>query len=300
MTLTLAHLFLSQTWLIDMADNEMAKIVPGEVVQLSALVRRITAPNPSPMTGPGTNTYLVGNEKIAVIDPGPADPSHIAAILKACGDRLQWIIATHTHSDHSPAAKALAEATNAQVLGNLLPENDGHQDPTFSPDSSFVHDQVLQANDFSLRALHTPGHVGNHLCFLVEEDGMLLTGDHIMQGSTVVIIPPHGDMKDYIDSLRLLLDYPIQSMGPGHGHVIDNPVAEINGLIEHRLGRESKVVKVLEAQKSGSLKTLTPLVYDDVDPSLHPIARFSLLAHLLKLEKDQRASKAEDVWSFEQ
>ncbi len=273
-------------------------IEPGKVVQISDRVRRITAPNPGPMTGPGTNTYLVGQKAIAIIDPGPADQSHIEAILAACEGKLRWILATHTHPDHSPAAVALAEATGAQVLGNKLNINDGFQDESFSPSQGFVHNEQWGTDDFTLRVLHTPGHVNNHLCFLIEEDGLLLTGDHIMQGSTVVIIPPHGDMKDYIHSLQLLLDYPLKALGPGHGQIIEQPVEAIKGLVKHRLGREDKVVKVLSRQGQAGLDALTPLVYDDVDPSLHPIARHSLLAHLIKLSREGRAVNAEDIWNL--
>jgi glyoxylase-like metal-dependent hydrolase (beta-lactamase superfamily II) len=276
----------------------MVEIVAGKVVQLTKNVRRITAPNPGMMTGPGTNTYLVGSDQIAVIDPGPAEPSHIEAILAACDGKLAWILVTHTHPDHSPAAAVLAKETGAMLMGNVLKENDGHQDDSFIPDESFSHNQCLSSAEFTIRAIHTPGHVDNHICFLVEEDGLLLTGDHIMQGSTVVIIPPYGDMKDYIESLRLLLDYPIDVLGPAHGHLIDTPKKEIQYLIDHRLGRETKVVSVLSKERAGTLDSLTPLVYDDVDAKLHPIARYSLLAHLLKLEKDQRAEHTDEKWTF--
>ena len=278
----------------------MAEIVHGEVISVTPRVRRITAPNAGFMTGPGTNTYLVGTDHIAVVDPGPADPSHIDAILTACGDKLKWILVTHTHPDHSPAAKALAEATGAIVMGNVLSNNDGFQDDTFTPQKSFRHDERLTCDEYSLRAIYTPGHVDNHLCFLVEDDGLLLTGDHIMQGSTVVIIPPHGDMKDYIDSLTLLLDYPVKVMGPGHGYLIENPKQEIQRLVDHRLAREAKVIDVLARLRRGTLDTLTSLVYDDVDASLHPLAQYSLSAHLIKLEKDLRATKDGDEWLLRQ
>lgn len=274
----------------------MSVIVHGEVVQLTPLVSRITAPNAGLMTGPGTNTYLVGVEQIAVVDPGPAEPSHIDAILNACGDKLRWILATHTHPDHSPAAAALAEASGAMVMGNKMWENDGFQDDSFNPAQSFAHNDCLRTDEFVIRALHTPGHVDNHLCFLVEDDGVLLTGDHIMQGSTVVIIPPHGDMQAYIASLRLLLDYPLRGLGPGHGYYIDTPVAEIEGLIAHRLQREAKVVERLVGQTAMDLSALTPLVYDDVDPNLHAIARYSLWAHLIKLQKEGRAQQLDEQW----
>lgn len=273
-------------------------IEPGQLVQVSDRVRRITAPNPGPMTGSGTNTYLVGQQSVAVIDPGPAEPSHIDAILQACGDQLRWILATHTHPDHSPAAVALAEATGAVIMGNTLGENDGFQDESFKPQKSFQHDESWLTEEFSLRALHTPGHVNNHLCFLVEEDGLLLTGDHIMQGSTVVIIPPHGDMQDYIESLRLLLPYPVKALGPGHGTIIEKPIEEIQGIINHRLGRETKVVTVMSDRQTGTLETLTPLVYDDVDAALHPVASYSLHAHLIKLLKEQRVKLQGDTWHW--
>ena len=273
-------------------------IKSGQLVQVSDRVRRITAPNPGPMTGAGTNTYIVGQQSIAVIDPGPADQSHIDAILAACDGKLRWVLVTHTHSDHSPAAAALAEATGAIVMGNKLSHNDGFQDNNFAPEKSFIHDERWVTDEFTLRALHTPGHVNNHLCFLVEEDGLLITGDHIMQGSTVVIIPPHGDMKDYIESLELLLPYPIKALAPGHGTIINQPMDEIRGIIDHRLGREAKVVGVITQQREGSLDTLTPLVYDDVDASLHPIARYSLHAHLIKLQKEQKVIAEGNVWRW--
>ena len=274
----------------------MIEISHDKPVQLTQRVSRITASNAGFMTGPGTNTYIVGHRQLAIIDPGPADPQHIDHLLAAVGDRLKWILVTHTHPDHSPAAAALAAATGAQVMGNKLTDNDGFQDDSFTPLASFQHDQCLSTDEFTIRALFTPGHVDNHLCYLVEEDGVLLTGDHIMQGSTVVIIPPHGDMKDYIDSLQLLLRYPLTALGPGHGFLIENPREEIQYLIEHRLGREAKVVKALQSAGSITLDALVPLVYDDVDNSLHPVARYSLWAHLLKLQKEGRVAEQAEQW----
>ena len=273
-------------------------IIHGKPVRVSDRVRRITADNIGPMTGPGTNTYLVGDKEVAVVDPGPADPAHINAILAACGDQLKWILVTHTHPDHSPAATILARETGAVVLGNRLADNDGYQDESFAPVRGFDHDELLQSPEFNLRAIYTPGHVDNHLCFLVEEDGLLLTGDHIMQGSTVVIIPPHGDMKDYIASLQLLLNYPLRAIAPGHGLIIDDPVNEIEGLVAHRLGREAKVLDTLCTEGCADLDRLTPLVYDDVDPVLHRIARLSLWAHLIKLEKEGRIRQRGSDWLF--
>ena len=272
-------------------------ILYGQPVQLSPLVRRITAENPSVMTGPGTNSYLIGRDEIAVIDPGPALEPHVDAILAACGDRLRWIIATHTHPDHSPAAARLAAVTGATVLGNLI-DNDGRQDASFRPVRSFRHDETLATPEFTLRALLTPGHVGNHVCFLLENEGLLFTGDHIMQGSTVVIVPPSGDMKDYLDSLQLLRSYPVQALAPAHGQLILDPAAEIDGLIAHRLGREAKVAGALSRAGHDSLDALVPVVYDDVDPALYPVARLSLWAHLLKLQRDGKAQEAAGEWRW--
>lgn len=278
----------------------MIEISHDKPVQLTERVSRITASNAGFMTGPGTNTYIVGHRQLAIIDPGPADPQHIDNLLAAVGDRLKWILVTHTHPDHSPAAQALAAATGAKLMGNKLADNDGFQDDTFSPAQSFEHEQCLTTDEFTIRALFTPGHVDNHICYLVEDDGVLLTGDHIMQGSTVVIIPPHGDMKDYIESLQLLLRYPIKALGPGHGFLIDQPREEIQYLIEHRLGREAKVVKGLHGSGSIALDELVPIVYDDVDNSLHPVARYSLWAHLIKLQKEGRVEQRDELWRLTQ
>ncbi len=271
---------------------------PGVPVVLNSRVRRITAPNPGVMTGPGTNTYLVGNDEVAVIDPGPLLDSHVEAILEAGAGKIQWIVTTHTHPDHSPAWKPLREATGARVIG-AKPWDDMFQDDTFEPELEVEHDQLLQTSEFTLRAIHTPGHVGNHYCYLVEDEGMLFTGDHIMSGSTVVIVPPSGDMKAYIDSLRLLLDYPINSMAPGHGAVIDDPEAAVDWLIKHRLQREQKVVDGLQQLGTCSLDALVVQVYDDVDPGIHHMAKLSLTAHLIKLQREGRADQDEhEAWSL--
>ncbi|GAB5413104.1 MAG: MBL fold metallo-hydrolase [Congregibacter sp.] len=257
--------------------------------RLSPLVRRLVAPNPGAMTGPGTNTYLLGEESVVVLDPGPAIDAHVDAILKAGAGRITHIVCTHTHPDHSPAWKAVAEATGATVIG-ALPEGDDHQDETFAPDIQLSHEYCLSTAELNLRAIHTPGHVSNHYCFLLEEEGMLFAGDHIMNGSTVVIIPPGGDMQAYIASLKLLLDYPINCVAPGHGEVIDDSRREVEHLVAHRLGREAKVVAGLEKLGPCDMDTLVAEVYDDVDPALHPWAKLSMHAHLIKLERERVAS----------
>lgn len=283
----------------------MKAIVAGEVVQLSPLVRRITAPNPSTLTGPGTNSYIIGHKKIAVLDPGPVIASHINAILKATDNQIDYVVVTHTHDDHSPAAKVLADKTGALLIGATY-HDDGYQDLTFHANQKIQHRELLSAEEWTLEAIHTPGHVGNHFCYLLKEEGMVFTGDHIMEGSTVVIIPPSGDMAEYMDSLRLLKKYPVKSLAPGHGHLIEQPIDTIDYLINHRLKREQKVIGALMKNGSISLNELTKNVYDDVDPSLHSIASISLWAHLIKLEKEGRAqslkSKAtrfgDEQWSF--
>ncbi|WOJ93419.1 MBL fold metallo-hydrolase [Congregibacter variabilis] len=267
----------------------------GKPWRLSPRVRRLVAPNPGAMTGPGTNTYLLGDKDLIVVDPGPAIDSHIEAILAAGDGRIRYIICTHTHPDHSPAWQAVAEATGATVIG-ALPEGDDHQDETFSPDIKLEHEYRLQTEELSLLALHTPGHVSNHYCFLLEDERMLFAGDHIMNGSTVVIIPPGGDMQAYIASLEMLLDYPLDSIAPGHGELIFESRAEIEGLVAHRLGREAKVLAGLNALGLCDLDTLVETVYDDVDPALYPWAKLSMEAHLIKLEREGRAALSGERW----
>ncbi|HDY81858.1 MAG: MBL fold metallo-hydrolase [Gammaproteobacteria bacterium] len=251
------------------------------------------------MTGSGTNTYLLGDNDVAVLDPGPAIPAHIDAILQTAGDRIRWIVCTHTHPDHSPAWQAVAEATGAQVIG-ASPADDMFQDDTFKPNAELQHDEVLSTGEFTLRAVHTPGHVSNHFCFFLEEEQMLFAGDHIMNGSTVVIIPPSGDMKAYIDSLQLLLRYPLKLIAPGHGEVMEDSQAVVEWLVKHRLKRESKVIASLQRLGRSPLDELIKVVYDDVNTSLHKIAKLSLSAHLIKLQQENRALHyvVDDSWEM--
>jgi glyoxylase-like metal-dependent hydrolase (beta-lactamase superfamily II) len=271
----------------------------GVPFRLNGRVRRLLAPNPGVMTGPGTNTYLLGDDEVAVLDPGPAIPAHIDAILDTAGDRIRWIVCTHTHPDHSPAWQAVAAATGAEVIG-ALPVDDAFQDDTFSPGRVLRHDDLLRTAEFTLRAVHTPGHVGNHYCFFLEEERMLFAGDHIMNGSTVVIIPPSGDMKAYIESLQLLLRYPLKYIAPGHGEVMDEPRNTVEWLVNHRLKRERKVIRGLQQLGRVAVGDLVKVVYDDVDTSLHKMAQFSLSAHLIKLQRENRAvhHAADDSWEM--
>jgi len=273
------------------------EIRPGVLIELSPRVRRLTAPNPGVMTGPGTNSYIVGRDALAVIDPGPAMEVHVDALRAAVGERLRWIVCTHTHQDHSPAAAMLHAATGAQLVG-LPPPDDGRQDMTFRPARVMRDGDRLETPEFTLRALHTPGHVSNHLCYLLEEEKLLFTGDHVMQGSTVVIRPPAGDMLDYLASLKKLLDHDLVRFAPGHGRPIDDPHGEVRRLIEHRLGRERKVVDGLAKVGPADMDALVRVVYDDVSEKLHPVAKNSLLAHLLKLEREGRARRTGERWNL--
>jgi glyoxylase-like metal-dependent hydrolase (beta-lactamase superfamily II) len=273
-------------------------ITPGQVVRMSTLVQRITAPNPGVMTGPGTNAYLIGSGDLALIDPGPESAPHLAAMLGAVGGRLKWILCTHTHLDHSPGARALKAATGAQVLGYGQVPRDGRQDEGFAPDRELRHGDTLDGGEFTLRAVHTPGHASNHLCYLLEGSRWLFTGDHVMQGSTVVISPPDGDMIAYLGSLELLLALDLAALAPGHGHLIAKPHEEVRKLIAHRMKRERKVLDAFAARNPATLDDLLPLAYDDVSPRIHPVARRSLHAHLLKLKQEGKAIEEGDRWAL--
>jgi len=247
------------------------------------------------MTGPGTNTYLLGDTEVAVLDPGPVSDDHIAAIQRVAPGPIRWILVTHTHPDHSPAASKLAAATGAQLLGQ--PPPDGRtQDKTFIPDRILEDGDVLATNDFRIRAVHTPGHASNHVCYRHETLRWLFTGDHIMSGSTVVIDPPDGDMKHYLESLARLKDLDLAALLPGHGPIIENPDETVDWLINHRMKREAKVVTSLQEHPDMTVRELTPFVYNEVDAQLHHLAERSLLAHLLKLETEGLASRKDEIW----
>lgn len=275
----------------------MPDISYGEATDISPQLRRITAPNKGIMTGPGTNSYVVGTKEVALIDPGPEIDTHIEAVIRLFGDRLKWILVTHTHRDHSPAARILADRTGAELIGNVI-ENDGYQDTSFQNARLVGQDECIETPEFTIRAVLTPGHVSNHVCYYLEEDQILITGDHIMGGSTVVIVPPAGNMKDYIESLELLSKYEIAFIAPGHGDVIENPQEEIRHLIAHRLGREKKVIDALKLIAPADVEELVTVVYTDVDESLHTWAAKSLHAHLLKLQLENQVQEHQTKWSF--
>ena len=267
-------------------------VTPGEPVAVADRVFRLTAPNPSDMTGPGTNTYLVGAREIVAIDPGPVIDGHLDAIeasVADAGGSIRWIAVTHHHLDHAPAAVALAERTGAELVAF------GHAKGV-APDRLVGDGFVLDGPDFHLRALHTPGHASDHLCWLLEEEAMLFSGDHVMQGSTVVIGPPDGNMIEYLDNLdRLLhLDPPIAVIAPGHGRMIGDPAGVISSIVRHRLEREARIADALHELGRGTIDELLPGVYADVREALLPVARRSLWAHLQKLAVDGHARLADD------
>jgi len=275
----------------------MPELIAGRVITLSPLVKRILAPNPGVMPGSGTNTYLVGKNRLTVIDPGPSIDEHIEAVFTAGGDRIRWILITHSHSDHYPAARELKALTGARVFAGTRRKTESSP-PDFTPDEVLVHEQLCPSDQFTLRAVHTPGHASDHLCYFLEDEGIMFTGDHIMNGSTVVIAPPDGDMQAYLDSLNLLKTYPIQLLAPGHGDIMEDPVGEIDGLIHHRLGREAKVIRALRGMDKATVDMLVPPVYDDVPQFLHPVAKHSLLAHLIKLEQESKVTRSDNYWRW--
>jgi len=263
-------------------------VVPAEVITLSPLVRRLTAPNPSAMTGPGTNSYLVGDEAVAIIDPGPVDQQHLQRLATAAGENLRWILVTHAHGDHAGGAAQLSQLTGVPVWGSGIALGGGYQ-------SEFVCARALDEGErigsgFTLKVVWTPGHSRDHLCFLLEEEGLLFAGDHIMQGSTVVIMPPDGDMADYLNSLEGLRQRPLQGIAPGHGRVLGNPRQAIGHLIAHRHKREGMIIDHLAASGADTIASIVAEIYREVPLELHPWAARSVHAHLLKLRGEGRVS----------
>lgn len=255
-------------------------LVAGRADRISPLITRVLAPNPGVMTGQGTNTYLVGDGELVVIDPGPEDVAHTAAVLRAAAGRpIRQILVTHTHPDHWPGTPALAAETGAEVLS--FEPRDG-----LEIDGTLADGDTVAVGGLTLRALHTPGHASNHLCFLLEQERLLFTGDHVMHGSTVVIWPPEGDVRTYLLALRRLieLDPPVRRLLPGHGEPFDDPAGAMQAIIDHRMAREAIVLSGLRRLGGrGTIDELLPVVYADVEARRLPIARGSLWAHLRKL-----------------
>jgi glyoxylase-like metal-dependent hydrolase (beta-lactamase superfamily II) len=261
-------------------------LVPDVPIALGKLVRRVLCGNPGKMTGPGTNTYLIGIDEVAVIDPGPDDAAHLDAVAAAGSGEIKWILCTHTHPDHSPGAAGLKERTGAEVLA--FADRDG-----LVCDRHLADGDTVEGTEFTLRAVHTPGHASNHLCFLLERERLLFSGDHVMDGSTVVISPPDGDMAAYLASIERLRSWrpSLRSIAPAHGHLIEDPAARLDHYLAHRLQREAQVATALAAAGPAGTGTeaLVEALYADVAEDLHPVARRSVWAHLRKLADDGRA-----------
>jgi glyoxylase-like metal-dependent hydrolase (beta-lactamase superfamily II) len=273
--------------------------------QVSPLVRRVLAYNPSPFSYTGTQTYIVGTGEVAVIDPGPLgdDPHHVEALISILsGEKISAIICTHTHRDHSPAAAPLAAATGAPIIGcaALVLEDDGPRadasfDATYVPDRVLVDGDQISGPGWTLTAVATPGHTSNHLCFALEEEKALFTGDHVMSWSTSVVSPPDGDMAAYMRSLALLMDRDDAIYYAAHGAPIETPHRLVRGMMGHRKQREGQILRLLESGV-GHIPEMVGHMYKGVDKRLHPAAGRSVLAHLIDLRDRGEVAGADDHW----
>ena len=280
---------------------------PTDVVeQLEPLVRRVLAANPSPYTYTGTQTYVVGNgNELAVIDPGPDEPEHLAALLAAIGRaKVVAIACTHTHRDHSPAAAPLAKETGAPIVGcaplvveSGEPRIDAPFDRDYRPDRVLADEEQLAGEGWTLTAVATPGHTSNHLCYALEESGALFTGDHVMGWSTSVVVPPDGDMADYMASLDKLHARSDRIYYPAHGPAVANPRQLVRGMIGHRRQRERQIVRLL-GEGPHRVAELVPRMYKGIEERLWTAAGQSVLAHLIELERQGRAVRVGDVWTL--
>lgn len=277
----------------------------GTVEQLEPLVARVLAPNPSPYTYTGTQTYVVGTEdRVAVIDPGPDDPRHIASLVEAIDGRaVAAIMCTHTHRDHSPAARPLADATGAPIVGcaplvldDSGPRADASFDRTYEPDRVLIDGEAMTGPGWTLTAVHTPGHTSNHLCFALEESGALFTGDHVMGWSTSVVVPPDGDMGAYMASLDRLYGRTDRVYYPAHGPQIDNPRQLVRGMIGHRRQRENQILRIL-SEGPIAAADFVPRMYKGLDPRLAGAAEMSVTAHLLDLERRGIVGRSGETWT---
>ena len=275
----------------------------GRLRRRTPLVRRLLAHNPSPFTFTGTGTFVVGNGTVAVIDPGPADPAHISALLAGlAGESVSHIVITHTHLDHSPAAPAVQAATGAVIVGcaPLVLSDDGPRadagfDASYAPDRVMHDGDSVTGPDWSLTAVATPGHTSNHLCFALAAEKALFTGDHVMGWSTTVVAPPDGDMAAYMTSLRKLLDRDDAIYHPTHGEAVADPQRFVRGLITHRKQRETQILKLL-GEAPQTIAAMVAAMYRQVDPRLHPAAGRSVLAHLIDLRTRGMVADAASEW----
>lgn len=278
----------------------------GAVEQIASGIRRIVCANPGPFTFRGTNTYLIGRGEVAVLDPGPADAEHLAAILRAtAGERITRILVSHTHRDHSPGAVALVAATGATTFGHgphVTPPDAGGEggDHAFRPDIALPDGATVESDDWRVTALHTPGHCANHLCFALENEaapGIMLSADHVMSWSTTVVSPPDGDMAAYMASLARIAARDDRLYLPGHGPPLPDPAPFVAALAAHRRERETKVFHALRAARRATAAELVPPVYGpELDTKLVPAAARSLLAHLIKLAAEGAAARDGDAF----
>ena len=273
--------------------------------QIAPGIRRLLAPNPSAFTFTGTQTYLVGEGEVAVIDPGPDDAAHVARLLEALdSDRVTAILVTHTHRDHSPASRPLAAATGAPIVGCAPlaisddgPRADASFDFDYAPDRVLADGESVSGEGWTLEAVATPGHTSNHLCFALKERKALFSGDHVMGWSTTIVSPPDGDMAAYMASLDKLLARDDSVYYPTHGPAITDPNGHVRALIAHRRGREAQILAQIEAGQ-GDIAAMVPTLYADTDPQLFPAAARSVLAHLIDLESRGRVRRDGDIWSL--
>jgi glyoxylase-like metal-dependent hydrolase (beta-lactamase superfamily II) len=283
-----------------------AKPWPTGVVETpEPLDRRGLAPHPSPYTSTGTQTERVGAAQAsAVIDPGPAEEAHLDALIAAIGDsKVIAIMCTHTHRDHSPAAKPLAERTGAPIVGCAPlvldveggPRSDEAFDATYEPDRVLVDGEQMTGPGWTLTAVHTPGHTSNHLCFALEESGAMFTGDHVMGWSTSVVVPPDGDMGDYMKSLDKLYAREDTVYYAAHGAPITKPRQLVRGMIGHRRQRENQILRLL-GEEAKEIEGLVPLMYKNLDPRLTGAAGMSVKAHLIDLKRRGMVSSSGDIW----
>lgn len=281
----------------------MPEAPPGTLVQLEPLVARVLAPNPSPFTHTGTQTHLVGAADLAVIDPGPDEPSHLAALMAAIGGRpVTAIVITHHHRDHSPASRPLAAATGAPIVGAAPtfaaddgPRADAGFDRDYAPERVLADGDGISGDGWSLQAIATPGHTSNHLAFALSETGALFSGDHVMGWSTTVVSPPDGDMTAYMASLERLIAREDRVYYPGHGDLVDNPRRLVRGLLGHRKQREGQILRLLEAGPQ-AIPAMTERMYVGLDRRLLPAAERSVLAHLYDLRRRGMVMEEEGAW----
>ena len=269
----------------------------GVCDQLTPLVRRVIANNPGGFTFTGTGTYIIGNKNIAVIDPGPIDNDHFNAIMKATSEqKITHILLTHNHNDHSPLAKKLKSETGAKIyyknLSNVeLAQDDFEEgyDRNVEGDIELNDGDKIETNEWSIEAIHTPGHTSNHICYALLDENILFSGDHVMGWSTTVIVPPDGDMEDYIISLEKLLSRREEKFFPTHGPIIDEPKKLVSDYISHRLNREKQIIDAIK-KGNNKISEIVKMIYKDVDKSLHPAAAMSTLAHLKRMENNQEVT----------